>query len=116
MHLVWIVVLSVLILSACAEWLHLRRAKGTHLLMFGPNSTAKGSLVILVAALVRVLLLTLLAWALMILLLLPEKNHGRKVGAVESKERRHLLLVLDVSPSMRLRLSLIHISEPTRPY
>ncbi|MEO0415046.1 MAG: VWA domain-containing protein [Verrucomicrobiota bacterium] len=89
------------VVAAGAEWLHLRRAKGVERLVYGRRP--KGFSSILVAAMVRVVMLTVLAWSLMTLLLLPAKNHSRQVVEVESKDRRHLLLILDVSPSMRLQ-------------
>ncbi|HAE19604.1 MAG TPA: VWA domain-containing protein, partial [Verrucomicrobiales bacterium] len=44
-----------------------------------------------------------LAWALTTLYLLEPKAHRSEVKEIESNERRHLLLVLDVSPSMKLK-------------
>ncbi|MGB2455084.1 MAG: vWA domain-containing protein, partial [Akkermansiaceae bacterium] len=44
-----------------------------------------------------------LAWALTTLYLLEPKAHRSEIKEIESKERRHLLLVLDVSPSMKLK-------------
>lgn len=102
MHVIWLVVLAVVVLVSAAEWLHIRRAHSTHLLMFGPDSKTRPN-VLYLAALARVVVLALLAWSMMILVYLPAKNHTRKIGEVEAKDRRHLLLVLDVSPSMRLQ-------------
>jgi len=47
-----------------------------------------------------VLAFTALSWGLVTLLLLPPKVH--QATALEDHERRHIVLVLDVSPSMRL--------------
>ena len=103
------------ILAIGAEVLHSLRIRKVRHLAFGP--TGSFSALTILAPFLRVLFLGGLAWALTTLYLLEPKAHRSAVKEIESKERRHLLLVLDVSPSMKLKdLSLIHISEPTRPY
>lgn len=59
-------------------------------------------MVTLIASVIRVLALGGLTWSLLTLVLLKPRAHRTTVGEIEAGERRHLLLVLDVSPSMRL--------------
>ena len=96
-----IATLTAFILAAGAERLHWRRIQRTSRLAFGP--VGKISSVTIIAAILRVLTLSALAWSLTTLVILPPKAHRTKLTEVENKERRHLLLVLDVSPSMRLK-------------
>ena len=100
-HITLLVVLAVAVLAVGAECLHFRRARSTHWLVYGPE--AKSPVSLYLAAFFRVLFLTMLAWSMMTLLFLPAKNHTRQVGEIEAEDRRHLLLILDVSPSMRLQ-------------
>jgi len=93
--------LASLVLATGAEWLHLGRVRSVATLAFGPGG--KASLAGRVAPLVRVAALAMLVWGAATLLLLPPTPHRSTVKDVEAKERQHLLIVLDVSPSMRLR-------------
>ncbi len=93
--------LAALVLAAGAEWLHLGRVRSVAALAFGPGG--KASLAGRAAPLVRIAALAMLVWGAATLLLLPPVAHRSTVKEVESKERQHLLIVLDVSPSMRLR-------------
>jgi Ca-activated chloride channel family protein len=70
-------------------------------LAFGPKlrPSAFGS----IAPFQRVIAFTLLTWALAILYLLPAKAHRSTMKLVEKGDRQHIALVLDVSPSMKLR-------------
>lgn len=92
---------TVLVLALGAEALHHARVRRVARLAFGPEGRPAwwASL----APLIRALLLAALAWGLCVLLLLPPKAHRSSVGEVDPSDRRHLLLVLDVSPSMRLQ-------------
>lgn len=92
--------LAALILAIGAEWLHLGRVRSVAALAFGPGG--KPSLAGRLAPLVRIAGLGMLVWGVATLLLLPPVAHRSAVKEVEPKERQHLLLVLDVSPSMRL--------------
>ncbi len=98
---VLIVTIATAILAAGAECLHLGRTRATARLTYGPESRGVSSVV--VAAVVRTLCITALAWSMVTLLLMPTKNFSQKTQEVEARDRRHLLLVLDVSPSMRLQ-------------
>ena len=86
------------LLFAGAEVLHARRCRRLARLAFGPSrrpaSWAR------LAGLMRVAAAALLAWGLTTLLYEPPKVH--RAGQVPDDQRRHLVLVLDVSPSMRL--------------
>lgn len=93
--------LSALVLATGAEWLHLGRVRSVAALAFGPGR--KASAAGRVAPLVRITAIAGLMWSLSTLLLLPPLAHRSTGREVEPKERQHLLLVLDVSPSMRLR-------------
>ncbi|MEM7601011.1 MAG: vWA domain-containing protein [Verrucomicrobiota bacterium] len=96
-----ITVLATAILASGAEMMHLRRCRPVQQLTFGPGKLR--SPMTAIAAVVRITSLSALAWSMMTLFFLPAKSHTREVTEVEPKERRHLLLVLDVSPSMRLQ-------------
>ena len=93
--------LAALILATGAELLHHARVKRVARLAFGP--TLRPSLIGSLSPLLRVLALGLLVWALTVLWLLPPKTHRAKLQEVDASERQHILLILDVSPSMRLR-------------
>ncbi len=70
-------------------------------LAFGP--TLRPSLLGTIAPFHRVIALTLLTWALATLYFLPPKAHRSTMKEIEKGERQHIILVLDVSPSMKLR-------------
>lgn len=91
---------TVLILVSGAELLHWQRVKRAQRLAFGPKGFPT---TLLLTSIVRVLCFVGLAWSLTTLFLLDPKAHRSQVGEIEANERRHLLLVLDVSPSMRLK-------------
>ncbi|WP_411847669.1 vWA domain-containing protein [Roseibacillus persicicus] len=93
-----LVALATTILVVVAEFVHARRVA-----LVQPLMPQVPRALFVVAPLVRVLTLTALAWALTTLFLLPPKAHRSKMKTIEPKEREHLLLVLDVSPSMRLQ-------------
>lgn len=93
-----LITLATVILTVVAEVVHGRRiAKVTPLLPHLPP------LVPFAAAAIRVLCLAALAWSLTTLYNLPPKAHRAKLEVIEPQDREHLLLVLDVSPSMRLQ-------------
>ena len=93
--------LAALLLATGAEWIHHGRVRSVAALAFGPGK--KASLAGQFAPLVRIAGIGMLVWGVTTLLLLPPLAHRSTVKEVEPKERQHLLLVLDVSPSMRLR-------------
>ncbi len=86
------------LLTALAEWLHRRRVRRIAGLAFGPSLRprrwvrARGPL--------RTAAAGLCAFGLVVLLREPPKVH--KIGSVTADDLQHLVLVLDVSPSMRL--------------
>lgn len=96
-----LIAMAVLVLATGAEWLHLGRVRSVAALAFGPKK--KAALAGQLAPLIRICGLVAIAWALPTLFILPPATHRSVVKEVESKERQHLLLILDVSPSMRLR-------------
>jgi Ca-activated chloride channel family protein len=93
-----IIALAALILTAAAEQLHARRTRRVAPLAFGP--IRKPARWARFAPVLRVAAAAALAWGLTTLLFLPPKVH--RAGVIPEGEYRDLLLVLDVSPSMRL--------------
>jgi Ca-activated chloride channel family protein len=93
-----LVALAVVIVTAAAEVLHVRRVRRLALLAFGPGK--RPALWARLTPALRVASAGALAWGLMTLYLLPPKIH--KLTGITETEYRDLLLVLDVSPSMRL--------------
>jgi Ca-activated chloride channel family protein len=94
-----LVLAGVLILTAAAESLHARRCRRLAMLAFGP--AGRPAPWARLAPLLRVTALAAVAWGLTTLLVLEPKKH--KAQEVGEGDIRHLLLVLDVSPSMRLQ-------------
>ena len=94
-----IVAITALSLTALAELLHARRCRALGALAFGPGR--KPAAWARSAPLWRVLAAGLLGFALPVLLLAEPKVH--KIGAIPEGELNHLVIVLDVSPSMRLQ-------------
>jgi Ca-activated chloride channel family protein len=90
--------LAVALAAVAAEALHARRCRRLARLAFGPSGRPAPWARLAPAA--RVLALAALAWGLVTLYLLPPRV--RAAAGLSERERRHLLLVLDVSPSMRL--------------
>lgn len=90
--------LVVLVIAIGAEQLHSRRIRRIAPLVFGPD--AQPAHWARFAPALRVLTLTALSWGLVTLMLLPPKIHVAET--IEDDEMKHLLVVLDVSPSMRL--------------
>jgi Ca-activated chloride channel homolog len=89
----------VFLMAMLGEVLHVLRVRNLGTLAFGPG----GKLLPLayVTPIVRVLGMASLAWALAILVFWPPKTH--QAGIIKDGEYRHLVLVLDVSPSMNLK-------------
>ena len=90
--------LGVAIVVLLAEMLHARRVARLARLAFGPGerparwaAVAPGSRVVAASA---------LAWGLVTLMVLKPKTH--QAEAIPDKDKRNVLLILDVSPSMRL--------------
>ncbi len=93
------VALAAAVLAAAAELLHARRVRRVAALAFGPGR--KPAPWARTAPFLRAAAVTALAWGLTTLLFLAPKVH--KANTVAEHEYRDLLLVLDVSPSMRLQ-------------
>jgi Ca-activated chloride channel family protein len=87
------------ILATAAESVHARRCRRLARLAFGKSG--RPALWARSAPAVRVGAMAALAWGLMTLYELPPKVHVAE--SVADKDRRHVLIVLDVSPSMRLK-------------
>jgi Ca-activated chloride channel family protein len=90
---------AVLILAAGAESLHAARCRRLVRLAFGPDRRPAAWARLAPAS--RIAAHAALCWGLITLLLLPPKVHVAQ--AVPDNERRHVIVVLDVSPSMRLK-------------
>jgi Ca-activated chloride channel family protein len=90
--------LAVIVVVAAAETLHAVRVRRVARLTFGPRRHPRHWARL--APLVRVAALGAMTWGLVTLMLLTPKT--RDIEVVPEEEIRHLLLVLDVSPSMRL--------------
>lgn len=81
-----------------AELLHARRVHKVAWLAFGPSRQPRGWARF--APLLRTASVAALVWGLTTLCFLPPKVHH--AATVDKNKLRHLLLLLDVSPSMRL--------------
>jgi Ca-activated chloride channel family protein len=91
--------LAAAILAGAAEQLHARRCRRLSWLAFGPKR--RPAPWARLAPWLRVAALAALCWGLATLLTLPPKVHVAQT--IPDRERRHILIVLDVSPSMRLK-------------
>jgi Ca-activated chloride channel family protein len=94
--------LAALLLAGLGEWLHARRVRRMAILVFGPRqqparwASAAGPLRCAAAA--------GLVWALLVLFWLPpDRRTPGQDRPVSFEKLKHVILVLDVSPSMRLR-------------
>jgi Ca-activated chloride channel family protein len=90
--------IGALLFATLAELLHVRRCRRLAPLAFGPAGRPKWWT--FAAPPMRVLACGTLAWALVVLLTLEPKVH--QADAVAPGREEHVVLVLDVSPSMRL--------------
>ena len=89
-------------LAGSAEWLHGRRVQRLAVLVFGP--TGQPALWTRLAGPLRCLAIAGLAWSLLILFWLPpNRRTPGQDRPVAFEKLKHVVLVLDVSPSMRLR-------------
>jgi len=101
----WLTIAAALIaavLVAAAEWLHARRIRRIQTLVFGP--TGRPRTWARIAPALRCLSAAAATWAMVILLLLPPQVRvpGQE-RQVPFEKLKHAVLVLDVSPSMRLQ-------------
>lgn len=90
--------LGAVIVMLTAEFIHARRVRRLAALAFGP--TGRPSPWTRLVPLLRVAAVAAVVWGLATLYFIPPKVH--KLGILPENEYRDLLLVLDVSPSMRL--------------
>lgn len=89
---------AVAVLAVAAELLHAARVRRVAALAFGPSRRPLAWARI--APLLRVVSLAAVCWGLVTLYFLPPRAH--RAGEVKPHEIRRLVLVLDVSPSMKL--------------
>ncbi|MGK0187116.1 MAG: Ca-activated chloride channel family protein [Verrucomicrobiales bacterium] len=94
-----LVTIAVVILSAAAELWHTHRIKRLAPLAFGPKR--RPALWVFLAPVLKIAAIGLLAWGLMSLIL-AVKPKVYQAKAVDEDEIRHIVIVLDVSPSMKL--------------
>lgn len=92
--------LCVLALASLAEWIHRRRVRRLSALAFGPRRRAATWAA--VAPGLRALSLAALAWGLLTLNAIEPRRFAIGEDLVHDDDYQHALLVLDVSPSMRL--------------
>jgi Ca-activated chloride channel family protein len=91
-------ILGATFLCALGEWLHQRRVQRVAELSFGPSKKPRAFARLW--PLLRTAAFAALAFGLVSLLQIEPKVH--KTGVLSESELQHLVLVLDVSPSMRL--------------
>lgn len=90
-----------LLLVGMAEALHFLRIRGVRHLAFGPSQ--RPSVWVWAAPFLRSIFAGCLAASLTVLFLLPPISHRKDGTEVAFEKLKHVLLVLDVSPSMRLQ-------------
>lgn len=93
----WIAI-AVTVVVAGAEWLHARRVARIARLAFGARGRARGWTA--AAGPMRCVGAGLLAWGLLTLI---QVDGGGRSGAKKREPDQHLLIVLDVSPSMYIK-------------
>ena len=89
---------AVLLVVGTAELIHFARCRAVARLAFGPGRRPRAWASL--APWLRVGSLTALTWGLVTLMLISPKIH--KAATISEEEIRHIVMVLDVSPSMRL--------------
>lgn len=89
---------AVVLVAAIAETLHMLRCRRVATLAFGPDR--RPAIWARSAPVLRLVSLAALTWGMVTLLQLAPKVHNADV--IEESDYRHVLIVLDVSPSMRL--------------
>ena len=94
-----ILALVALVIAAATEMIHARRIKAISTLSFGPSALPSSWYRIVPS--VRCLSIALIIWGLTSLLMIQPKIH--KAKAVDPNEIRHIVIVLDVSPSMKIK-------------
>ena len=95
-----IITIVVAAFAALGEWIHWRRIQRVKRLAFGPSE--KPMFWVMATPFMRVLALSLACWGFCNLCLAVKSQVHNKQGIPES-EMKHLVLVVDVSPSMHLK-------------
>ncbi len=90
---------ALVIVMLGAEWLHARRCRRLAYLAFGP--TRRPAAWARLAPLLRLIAVAAMCWGMVTLILLEPKVH--RGDELPESEMKHAVLVLDVSPSMRLQ-------------
>lgn len=93
-----LVTIGIVVVAAIAELIHLARCRRISLLVFGP--TQRPRIWAMFSPILRLVAIGCLTWGLLTLLLLEPKIH--KATELEEDQLKHIVLVLDVSPSMKL--------------
>lgn len=93
------VTVAVLILATGAEAIHLFRTRRLAPLAFGPWK--RPAFWAHIAPPMRIAAYGLLCWGLITLMMVPPRTHNSL--QIDSSKQRHVILLLDVSPSMRLK-------------
>ena len=92
---------ALLVLALGAEWLHERRTRRLARLAFGPRS--RPAAWVAAVPFLRAISVGALTWGLATLFLIVPQRHSTEGTEVRrDKDPRHILIALDVSPSMRL--------------
>lgn len=91
---------AVFVFALLAEWIHLRRIRRLAPLAFGPTRRPRAW--VRGVPLARALAFAAVSWGLLTLLTISPKVHSRGEAFLGSSDYKHLVLALDVSPSMRL--------------
>lgn len=94
-----LVALSVMIVALGAEALHLLRVRKIAPLAFGPRR--RPALWAALTPVYRTLAIGLITWGLVSLIQIKPKTHN--ISEIELSKQRHMILLVDVSPSMRLK-------------
>lgn len=81
--------------------MHCRRSQKVAQLAFGP--TRKPTLFGLISPYIRIAMLVLLSWGFVALLKIDPKIHRTTITQIDPEKIQHLILILDVSPSMRIQ-------------
>ena len=93
-----IITFAVLVIVGIAEWLHARRVARVARLAFGPSGRASRWTIVVAPS--RTIAAALATWGLMFLVTYDPIEIDRKPAKIASN---HLLVLLDVSPSMQLK-------------
>jgi len=97
-----IIITSIIfILATIAEWIHYYRCKRLSHLAFGPSGKPRNWTII--APILRPICLATITWSLWTLFTLKPAQHSSQQEKLRDEEYRHMVIILDVSPSMWLK-------------